>query len=83
LEQFVKLIVENLIDRPDQLTVHSHERDGILTISVSVAAEDFGKVIGKKGRTATAIRVLVVAAGAKQGKRVRFELEEDQRRQPR
>jgi predicted RNA-binding protein YlqC (UPF0109 family) len=64
VEEFVKRLVEPLFDYPDHLKVHSTEKDGILTIPVSVAKEDPWRVVGRKGSTATALRVLVMDTSA-------------------
>jgi uncharacterized protein len=76
MEEFVKWVLIPLIDFPDQLRVDSVERDGTLMISVSVAVLDVGRVVGKKGRTAMALRTLLSAACAKKGMRVRVTIEE-------
>jgi uncharacterized protein len=76
MEEFVKWVLIPLIDFPDQLRVDSVEKNGTLLISVSVAVPDVGRVVGKKGRTAMALRTLLSAACAKKGMRVRVTIEE-------
>lgn len=63
--ELVRYIFSELVDNKDAVKV---EVDGD-TVKVSVAKDDMGKIIGKQGRTAKAIRTVVKAAGAKEGKK--------------
>ena len=63
--ELVRYIISELVDNKDAVKV---EVDGD-TVKVSVAKDDMGKIIGKQGRTAKAIRTVVKAAGAKEGKK--------------
>ena len=63
--ELVRYIISELVDNKDVVKV---EVDGD-TVRVSVAKDDMGKIIGKQGRTAKAIRTVVKAAGAKEGKK--------------
>ena len=63
--ELVGYIISELVDNKDAVKV---EVDGD-TVRVSVAKDDMGKIIGKQGRTAKAIRTVVKAAGAKEGKK--------------
>ena len=63
--ELVRYIISELVDNKDAVKV---EVDGD-TVRVSVAKDDLGKIIGKQGRTAKAIRTVVKAAGAKEGKK--------------
>lgn len=63
--ELVRYIISELVDNKDAVKV---EVDGD-TVRVSVAKDDMGKIIGKQGRTAKAIRTVVKAAGAKEGKK--------------
>lgn len=69
MEELVKYIATNLVDNPDAVTTTVSETDEEIVISLSVAPEDIGKVIGRHGRIAKAIRMVVRAASAKSGKR--------------
>ena len=76
-EQFkdlVAFIAKGLVDRVDEVEVKDVEEDGQLVIELIVAEEDLGKVIGRQGRTAKAIRTLLSAAAAKTGRRVSLEI---------
>ena len=60
-------IATSLADEPDQVTVATEARGRRVTLRLNVAQQDMGRVIGRRGRTAQAIRALVAAAGAKEG----------------
>ena len=64
---FVELVARALVDHPDQVHVKQSRGDRHPRIELSVAPEDIGKVIGKDGRTAQSIRVLLNAAATKAG----------------
>ena len=71
MQQLIETIVKPLIDFPEDLRVKKDEQDSRVTYKLSVNAEDMGKVIGKQGRVAKAIRTIVYsAAGSHHGKRV-------------
>jgi uncharacterized protein len=65
MEQLVKYIAEALVDYPDQVVVKSVEGTNSIIIELKVAPEDVGKVIGKGGQTAKAIRKILSAAATK------------------
>ena len=60
-------IATSLADEPDEVTVVTEARGRRVTLRLNVAQQDMGRVIGRRGRTAQAIRALVAAAGAKEG----------------
>ncbi|MBV8478525.1 MAG: KH domain-containing protein [Acidobacteria bacterium] len=70
IEQLAKAIV----DAPDQVTVDAVEEEGESVLELKVAEADLGKVIGKSGRTARALRTLLGAAGVKLHKRYTLEI---------
>ncbi len=74
--ELVKKIAKSLVDNPDQVTVNEVEREQSLIIELRVAPEDMGKVIGKQGRIAKAIRTVVKAAANanKENKKVIVEI---------
>ena len=74
MEELVKVIALALVDNPDDVGVSTIEKDGETVIELKVAASDMGKVIGKQGRIAKAIRVVVKAAAAKDNKTVGVEI---------
>jgi len=72
--ELVKFLAESLVDNPDQVDVQRIESEDLITIELRVASEDMGKVIGKQGRIAKAIRTVVKAAAAKEKKKVAVEI---------
>ncbi len=70
----IAYIAEALVDHPDQVVVNESEENDTITIELSVAKEDLGKVIGKQGRTAKAMRSLLSAAAGKMEKRSRLDI---------
>lgn len=69
MEELVKFIAKKLVDNPDAVTTTVSETDEEILITLSVAPDDMGKVIGKQGRIAKAIRTVVRAASAKSDKK--------------
>jgi hypothetical protein len=69
VKELVQVIAEALVDRPEEVKISEIEGDGIRVLELFVAASDIGKVIGRQGRTADAIRTLVNAASGKEKKR--------------
>mgnify|MGYP001431565183 FL=1 len=74
MKELVEILAKALVDRPDQVTVDLVEKDKYISIELRVAQEDMGKVIGRQGRTAKAIRTVVKAAAARQNKKVNVEI---------
>ena len=74
METLVENLAKALVDHPESVQVSTAEEDGETVIRLSVAQEDMGKVIGKQGRIAKAIRTVVKAAAIKKGERVTVEI---------
>ncbi|MFJ9203947.1 KH domain-containing protein [Bacillus velezensis] len=74
LEDLIVSIVAPLVDHPEDITVTKEETDQKIALRLSVNKSDTGKIIGKQGRTARAIRTVVFAAGAQSSKKVQFEI---------
>ena len=74
MKDLVKFIATSLVDQTDAVEVNEVEQDNMIVIELRVAKEDLGKVIGKQGRTARAIRSLLSAAAGKLDKRARLEI---------
>jgi predicted RNA-binding protein YlqC (UPF0109 family) len=68
------MIVKALVDNPEQVKVSQLDGEQSSIIELTVAPEDMGKVIGKQGRNAQAIRIILGAAGMKLKKRVSLEI---------
>lgn len=73
MKKLVEVLAKNLVDNPDQVQVDEIETERSIVLEVRVAPGDMGKVIGKQGRVAKAIRTVVKAAAAGTGKRVNVE----------
>jgi predicted RNA-binding protein YlqC (UPF0109 family) len=74
MKALVEYIVKELVDKPDEVKINETQGESIVILEISVAPEDVGKVIGKEGRIANAIRTVVKAAASKQGKKVTVEI---------
>jgi len=72
--ELVEYIAKALVDNPDEVSVNEVEGSQSIIIELKVAQEDMGKVIGKQGRIAKAIRTVVKAAAIKENKRVVVEI---------
>ncbi len=72
--ELVEYIAKALVDNPEEVTVNEIEGEQSVIIELKVAPEDMGKVIGKQGRIAKAIRTVVKAAATKENKRVIVEI---------
>lgn len=76
MQELVEYIAKSLADRPEGVRVSLEEKEDVTVLHLSVAKEDLGKIIGRQGRTARALRTLVNAASAKQERRCILEIEE-------
>jgi hypothetical protein len=74
MKQLLENIVKALVDSPEQVVINETVGESIVILEISVASEDIGKVIGKEGRIANAIRTVVKAAAAKNEKKVTVEI---------
>jgi predicted RNA-binding protein YlqC (UPF0109 family) len=77
LRELLVYLARNLVDEPDQVEVEEFEEDdGTLVLELSVADDDYGRVIGRGGRTAQALRTVVKAAAVKDNRRVLVDIVE-------
>ncbi len=76
MKELVELIAKALVDNPDKVKVSELQGEQTSILELKVAQEDLGKIIGKQGRNAQAIRVILGAAGMKLKKRVNLEIVE-------
>ena len=74
MKELVKVIAVSLVDHPDEIVVTEKETENSIILELHVAPDDMGKVIGKQGRIAKAIRSVVKAASAKDNKKVDVEI---------
>ena len=70
----VEVVVKALVDQPDAVRVTESERRGMTVYSLNTAAGDMGKIIGRQGRTAAALRTLVALTAEKHGKRAQLDI---------
>ncbi|KKN25102.1 hypothetical protein LCGC14_0888170 [marine sediment metagenome] len=83
MKELIELIAKSLVDNPDNVQVSQLDGEQSSIIELKVAQEDIGKVIGKQGRTAQAIRIILGAAGMKLKRRFNLEiLEKGERPHP-
>ncbi len=74
MKELVEVIAKALVENPDEVVVTQKEEGKNITVELHVAPSDMGKVIGKQGRIAKAIRSVVKAASSKDNKRVDVEI---------
>ena len=77
MKDLVELIARALVDKPEEVMVTAIEGNQATVLELKVAKEDLGKIIGKQGRTARAIRTILSAASAKVRKRTVLEIIEE------
>ena len=70
MRELVEVLAQSLVDHPEEVTVQETEKDNEILLELKVAQEDMGKVIGKQGRIAKAIRTVVKAAAMEDNKKV-------------
>ncbi len=80
MKELVEYLVKALVDKPEEVSITQTEGESVTILEIRVASDDAGKVIGKEGRIANAIRTLVKAAGAKNKKRVTVEIMTQERK---
>lgn len=68
MEKLLQSIIEELVDNKEAVKIETVESSSVYVFEIKVAPEDVGKIIGKSGRTATAIRTLIVSIARKHGK---------------
>ena len=74
LRAVVEVVVRALVDRPEAVQVTETERRGMTVLQLTTAPGDMGKIIGRQGRTAAALRTLVSVTAEKHGKRAQLDI---------
>ncbi len=74
MKELVDYIAKALVDHPDEVNTTEREEEDTITIELTVAQDDLGKVIGKQGRTARAMRSLLSVAAEKENKKSRLDI---------
>ena len=71
MKELLEYLTRQLVDEPDEVDIQQFdEDDGTVVLELAVAEDDYGKIIGKGGRTANALRTVIKAAAVKEGRRV-------------
>ncbi|NMC14975.1 MAG: KH domain-containing protein [Chloroflexi bacterium] len=76
MKELIEYIATSLVADPKQVRVTQYRRGSMVTLKLQVAKEDMGRVIGKNGKVANAIRVLLRVAAAQEGKRATLDVDE-------
>ena len=74
MKDLLEFVVKALVDDPSEVSINENVGEKTIIFELRVAKEDIGKVIGKKGRTASAIRTILTAVSTKRGKRAELEI---------
>ena len=74
MQELVEYLAKGLVDKPDEVRVERVEKEGALVLEQREAPEDVGKVLGRQGRIARALRTIVRAAGARSNERAMLEI---------
>ncbi|MFZ5819065.1 MAG: KH domain-containing protein [Chloroflexota bacterium] len=74
MKDLIEYIAKSLVDHPEQVEVHEFQNGNRVRIELSVAKDDMGRVIGKSGRVANAIRTLLRVAAEREGKQVTLDV---------
>lgn len=74
MKELIEFIAKSLVDHPDQVALTEIAGEKTVIYELRVGEGDLGKVIGKEGRTAKAIRTIITAASMKKGKRAQLEI---------
>ena len=74
LRSVIEVVVRALVDQPEAVKVTESERRGMTVLELSTAPSDMGKIIGRQGRTAAALRTLLAVTAEKHGKRAQLDI---------
>ena len=74
MEEMLKTIVKYVVDKPEEINITKREEERSTTLELRVAQEDMGKVIGKQGKMAKAIRTLMKAYATKEGTKINVDI---------
>lgn len=74
LQGLVEFVAQSLVDQPTQVNVKKYQRGNSVNLELQVAKSDMGRVIGKDGRVANSIRILLKVATAREGSRVNLDI---------
>ena len=74
MKEMLEMLVKSLVDNVDNVEITEKENENDVTLEIRVDSSDMGKIIGKQGRIAKALRVLMKAYATKEGKKVNVEI---------
>ncbi len=74
MKELIEFLAKSLVDHPDEVRTRTYEREQATVIELEVDPDDLGKVIGRQGRTARALRTLLSAAGQKSRRRYSLDI---------
>jgi uncharacterized protein len=74
MKELVEYVATALADHPEEVKVREYERQSAVTVELSLAQDDMGRLIGRQGRVANSLRLLLKVAAAKQGKQAVLEI---------
>ncbi|WP_418790078.1 KH domain-containing protein [Phosphitispora sp. TUW77] len=74
MKELVEFLAKSLVDNPEEVTVDVVEGDKTVVLKLKVTPDDMGKVIGKQGKIAKAIRTIAKAAASRKGKKITVEI---------
>ena len=74
MKELIEFIVQALVDNPDEISISEIEGEKTTVVELRVAPQDLGKVIGREGKTARALRTILTAAATKRNKRIVLEI---------
>ena len=77
MKEFLQFVAQQLVNNPDAVDVRETQGDTASILELRVAKEDLGRVIGKQGRTAKSLRILLSAVASRTNRKVVFEIIED------
>jgi predicted RNA-binding protein YlqC (UPF0109 family) len=77
MKELLEYLARGLAEHPDQVHVNEVQDEGSTVLELSVAEDDYGNVIGRGGRTASALRTVIKSAGSKRGRRVFVDIVDD------
>lgn len=76
IKSLIEYVATSLVEKPKTVQVRESQKENYVVMELSVSSDDLGKVIGKNGQTARAIRTIVNAAASKAGEKIIFEIKE-------
>ncbi len=74
MEEMLRMLVKDLVNDPSKIEINTKKEGSVTTLELKVAQEDMGKVIGKQGKIAKAIRILMKAYGAKNNEKINVDI---------